>query len=159
MEKIELHLSYEVYEADELSVEDQNLLKYALEATRNAYAPYSHFYVGAAVRLKDGSIIIGNNQENAAYPSGICAERNALFHVGALGKGNCIDSIAIRARTDSLILNQPVFPCGACRQVMLEYEQINNQPIKVFMQGETGKVLVANGIENFLLPLVFKLIQ
>lgn len=159
MEKIELHLNYEVYEVHELGEEEQMLLKQALEATQNSYAPYSHFYVGAAVKLIDGSIIVGNNQENAAYPSGICAERNALFHVGALGKGNQIECIAIRAKTDSIILNQPIFPCGACRQVMLEYEQMGKQPIKVLMQGETGKVLVANGIENFLLPLVFKLIK
>ncbi|GIV44228.1 MAG: cytidine deaminase [Bacteroidia bacterium] len=159
MEKIELLLNYEVYEWGELSLEEQLLLSKALEATHHAYAPYSHFYVGAAVQLSDGSIILGNNQENAAYPSGICAERNALFHVGALGKGKEIISIAIRARTDSLILNQPIFPCGACRQVMLEYEQMCQRPIKVLMQGETGKVLIAKGIENFLLPLVFRLIQ
>lgn len=159
MEKLELYLNYEVYELEELSMEEQLLLRKALEATHNAYAPYSRFYVGAAIRLRDGTIILGNNQENAAYPSGICAERNALFHVGALGRGNEIVSIAIRARTDSLTLNQPIFPCGACRQVMLEYEQMCPQPIKVLMQGETGKVLVARGIENFLLPLVFKLIQ
>ena len=80
-----------------------------------------------------------------------------MFHVGALGKGKEIEAIAIRARTDFLVLNQPIFPCGACRQVMLEYEQLSNQPIKVLMQGETGKVLISKGIENFLLPLVFKL--
>ncbi len=159
MEKIELNLNYEVYDANELNFEDQNLLNQAFEVTKNAYAPYSQFYVGAAVKLKDGTIILGNNQENAAYPSGICAERNALFHVGALGKGKEIEAIAIRARTNSLVLNQPIFPCGACRQVMLEYEQLSNQPIKVLMQGETGKVLISKGIENFLLPLVFKLIK
>lgn len=159
MEKLELQLNYEIYEFHELNDKDQLLLTQAMEATRDSYAPYSHFLVGAAVRLRDGEIIIGNNQENAAYPSGICAERNALFHVGAIGKGSQIEAIAIRARTFSLVLNQPIFPCGACRQVMLEYEQRSQNPIKVFMQGETGKVLVAHGIENFLLPLVFKLIQ
>ncbi len=159
MHKIELNLSYELYEPDELSFENQELLAKALDATQNAYAPYSNFFVGAAVRLNDGSIIVGNNQENAAYPSGICAERNALFHVGAVGKGSIIEAIAIRARTPSFILNQPIFPCGACRQVMLEYEQLTGKPILVLMQGEIGKVMLARGIENFLLPLVFKLIK
>jgi cytidine deaminase len=159
MKKIELQIDYEIYQAHELSQEEQILLEKALNATFMSYAPYSQFYVGAAVQLRDGTMIIGNNQENAAYPSGICAERNALFHVGALGKASEIVAIAIRARTPSLTLNQPIFPCGACRQVMLEYEQLASNPIKVLMQGETGDVLVAKGVENFLIPLVFRLIK
>jgi cytidine deaminase len=157
MEKLELNLTYEIYEWEELSKHDQELLEKAHEATYNAYAPYSQFFVGAAVRLQNGSIYMGNNQENAAYPSGICAERNALFHVGAIGKAKEIEAIAICVRTSIAKIEQPIFPCGACRQVMLEYEQIVQKPIRVLMQGQTGKVLISNGIENFLLPLVFKL--
>lgn len=154
-----MHLEYELWEAEELGVQERKLLEEALEATYRAYAPYSQFFVGAAVLLTNGEILTGNNQENAAYPSGICAERNVLFHVGAMGKTHLIQALAIRVRTPNLVIDQPIYPCGACRQVMLEYEQQlpHNQTIKVLMQGQTGKILIAKSIKDCLLPLVFEL--
>lgn len=159
MEKFHLHLEYTLYDTEELEEQEQALLRAAMEATHRAYAPYSQFFVGAAVLLQDGQIFTGNNQENAAYPSGICAERNVLFHVGAIGMAQLIKAIAIRVRTPNVVIDQPIYPCGACRQVMLEYEQQlpNNQTIKIFMQGQTGKVLIAKSVKDYLLPLIFEL--
>lgn len=153
-----LTVKYEHFEnASELPESDQKLLEAAFTACDLAYAPYSGFHVGCAIQLADGDVIIGNNQENKAYPSGLCAERTALFYAGALGKGKDIRKIAVRGRSNQKLVDVPVTPCGACRQVMLEYEQLAGVPIEVLMQGETGKILKIKGIVPSLLPFGFDL--
>jgi cytidine deaminase len=119
-----------------------------------AYAPYSHFNVGAAVLLANGKIVKGNNQENASYPVGLCAERVAIFSAGANYPGIPVEAIAVIATSDHFHLDRPVPPCGACRQAIAEYEHRYNKKIKMIMAGETGKVLLSESIEN-LLPYQF----
>lgn len=140
--------------SDELPEQEKELLSRAVEARSNAYAPYSHFYVGAAVLLDDGSIVLGNNQENVAYPSGLCAERTALFAAGANYPGRSVKTIAISASSSDFDVNSPVYPCGACRQVMSEYEQLAGTPMKIVMAGKSGSVHVVDGLIN-ILPVAF----
>lgn len=128
----------------------QKLMNKAQEARESAYAPYSNFRVGVAIRLECGEIVIGNNQENAAYPSGLCAERVAIFYVGAAYPNEKIVEIAITARSQNQILDQPIGPCGACRQSMLEYEQKQNSSIPVYFTGETGSIIKVESIKDFL---------
>lgn len=139
----------------ELPEDELNLLKKALEASQKAYVPYSKFHVGCAILLDSGEIILGNNQENAAYPSGLCAERNAFFYCGSQGKAHQIRKIAVRAWSDNKPIEQPVTPCGACRQVMVEYERMTGGDIDVLLQGVSGRVLRLSGIEKTLLPFSF----
>jgi cytidine deaminase len=140
--------------ADELAANEKEILTAAYEAAKNAYAPYSNFLVGAAVLLQNGKIIIANNQENAAYPSGMCAERIALFSAVAQNPGVVISAVAISAISVAIDLNNPVSPCGACRQVIAEYETFFKNKIKIIMAGASGPVLVSDTIIN-LLPLIF----
>lgn len=151
LEKQHIEISMEVYE-DVSKLPDivQDLMNKAQEARENAYAPYSHFRVGVAIRLASGEIVIGNNQENAAYPSGLCAERVAIFYVGAAYPNEEIVEIAITARSQNQVLDQPIGPCGACRQSMLEYEQKQKKPIAVYFTGETGGVIKVDSIKDFL---------
>jgi cytidine deaminase len=156
MEHIKLTFEIEVYQSDnELGADDRELLKHAAMAARQAYAPYSLFKVGAALRLKSSKIVTGNNQENAAYPSGLCAERVALFFASANYPDDTVETIAVAALSDKFNINEPVTPCGACRQVMVEAEKLNNRKIRVIMQGENGKIFISNSIEN-LLPISFQ---
>lgn len=156
--KKELNISYELFEdLSQLPIDEQNLLTQAMKASENAYAPYSEFYVGAAVLLEGGEIILGNNQENGAFPSGLCAERTALFATGAAGKSGLIRKIAIRAQSPKYDMNHPVGPCGACRQVMVEYEKLSGQIMIVLLQGEAGDILRINGVAENLLPFTFDL--
>ncbi len=153
----EIHYSTIIREYDnmeELPDLDQQLIHAALDASHRAYAPYSHFYVGAAVLLEDGTRVLGNNQENAAYPSGLCAERTALFAAGANYPGKRVMKLAIVGRSNDFSVDSPVYPCGACRQVMSEFEQIGKQPMEIFMMGAKGAVHVVNGLIN-ILPLAF----
>ena len=143
--------------ASELSEDESGLLEAARLAGEGAYAPYSGFQVGCAVLLENGEIIMGSNQENKAYPSGICAERTALFYAGASGKAEQIKKIAIRGRSESRLIDQPVTPCGACRQVMLEYEQLAKKNLVVLMQGESGPILRLEGVAESLLPFGFNI--
>ena len=146
---------YTVYDSpEELSAEDAELLHKAHEATGNAYAPYSKFRVGAAVRMSNGEIVTGNNIENAAYPSGLCAERVALFGAMAKHPGMAIEALAITAHSSSKPITEPVAPCGACRQVMVEAEQVSKRPLRVICQGETGPIMAFDGIES-LMPFIF----
>lgn len=155
MKTIEITSKIKVFEKpEELSQEQHKLVQEAIKATKDAYAPYSEFFVGAAVLLNNGKIILGNNQENAAYPSGLCAERTALFHVGAKYKNEIIKSIAITAQSEKHQVNKPVIPCGGCLQVILEYEVKQNSPIEFILFGTSGEIYVINGIKN-LLPLQF----
>ena len=129
------------------------LLDAAREAAHKAYAPYSHFRVGAAVRLADGTIFAGSNQENAAYPSGLCAERVTLFYANAQKPDIAVETLLIFAETDEGVVEQPITPCGACRQVILEKEQQQGAPITIILCGR-DKMYRIRGIEN-LLPLTF----
>ncbi len=138
---------------DELSEEEQNLVERAIDAAQNAYAPYSGFRVGASVLLDNGVVIIGNNQENAAYPSGLCAERVALFAAGAQYPEVPVVAMAIVAINNGQVTNSPVTPCGACRQVMIETEVRFEHPIKLILYGKEN-ILVVDSARK-LLPLSF----
>ncbi len=156
MKEFTLSCSFSSFEsADELPKADLELLNEATKAASDAYAPYSKFSVGAALRLESGKIIRGNNQENVAYPSGLCAERVALFYASATYPNEKVESIAVTANTDELKFEDPVSPCGSCRQVMAETEKKQHTGIRVIMKGENGKVYVSENVKN-LLPLMFK---
>ena len=139
---------------EELEEQDRQLIDAAKHATQSSYAPYSHFQVGAAVRLSDGSVVTGSNQENAAYPSGMCAERTTLFHAGASYPDIPVVALAIAAYTDGEFTKKPIAPCGACRQVMLEVENRHHQPIRTLLYGTEGIYLIEGGTRE-LLPLTF----
>ncbi|HPR57520.1 MAG TPA: cytidine deaminase [Bacteroidales bacterium] len=156
MEKLRLTIEFEYYRSsDELSEAERELFRAAMDAAKNAYAPYSLYKVGAAVRLESGRIVTGNNQENVAYPSGLCAERVALFYASANYPDDHIVAIAIAANAVNFTIKDKVTPCGACRQVMKEAENQNKHTIRVIMQGENGAVYISNSVEN-LLPISFK---
>ena len=146
---------YTVYDAlDELEPQDAELLRRAHEATRNSYAPYSRFHVGAAARMANGDIVTGNNVENAAYPSGLCAERVTLFAAMAKYPGVAVEALALVAHSETKTIVEPVAPCGACRQVMVEVEQVSKRPLRVLCQGEKGPIMVFDGVES-LMPFIF----
>ncbi|TMM56301.1 cytidine deaminase [Maribacter algarum] len=155
MKKQNIAFELEIYESiDELHEVDQKLMIVAVEARKNAYAPYSNFQVGAALLLENGEVVIGNNQENASYPSGLCAERVAIFQAGAKYPGVVIISIAISATSINYKVDTPAAPCGNCRQSISEYEVKQDQPIQILMMGEVGEVLKCNSIAD-ILPLAF----
>jgi cytidine deaminase len=154
MRPIELKCTFTEYSVEELSEEDRELLATAKQCLHSAYAPYSNFKVGAAVLLENGTTVLGNNQENASYPLGLCAERVAIFSAGANHPGIKIKAIAIAAASKEFQINNAVTPCGACRQVIAEYEYRYKSPVKIIMAGENGKVLVAESIREFL-PMQF----
>ena len=152
----ELALKSAIYEADfsELTDQERELIETAKASTYNSYAPYSHFHVGAAVLLKNGTIIPGSNQENAAFPSGICAERSALFAAGAQYPDQPVMMLAIAARdTKGEFQAEPVSPCGPCRQVLIETETRFKQPVRILLYG-TKCTYVMDGIKE-LMPLSF----
>lgn len=153
--KLTITTHIEVFNSmDDLPSDDLELLKMAINALKSAYAPYSNFCVGAALLLENGKTHIGSNQENAAYPSGLCAERVAIFHASALYPNVPIKTIAVSVSSKNQIINEPVTPCGACRQAISEYEMMYSYPIRIIMSGETGKIYVSDSLEN-LLPLMF----
>jgi cytidine deaminase len=129
-------------------------MEMAVKARADAYAPYSNFKVGAAVLLLNGETVIGNNQENASYPSGLCAERVAIFQAGARYPGVPVNAIAISASSGNFDLKSPAAPCGNCRQAIHEYEQHYNSPVKILMMGVSGEVFMCDSIAD-LLPLAF----
>ena len=141
-------------EVSELPLKEQHLLNKATEAALDAWAPYSEFKVGAAIVLGNGQIVIGNNQENAAYPSGLCAERVAVFSACAQFPQEKIKAIAVTAYSAKLKVSFPVPPCGACRQVLSECEGRFQSPIKLILRGEVGKILTVDSVAS-LLPLTF----
>lgn len=154
MTRKEIKIAYLEYESiDQLKAEDRRLTDAAIEATRLSYAPYSDFNVGAAVLFEDGVIIKGANQENAAYPSGLCAERTALFYASASRPDKAMCAIAIAAGQNGVLCSNPVTPCGACRQVMAQYQTKSGRPMKVILIG-SERVLVFEKIDD-LLPLIF----
>jgi len=155
MKKITFNTSIEVYSNNsELKETDASLLKEAKEAVNHAYAPYSQFKVGAAVLLENGTTVIGNNQENAAYPLCLCAERVALFAAASQYPDVPVKAIAISAKSQNKKLNTPVAPCGSCRQAIYESEFRGKSPIRLIIQGETGDIYCMDTIKD-LLPLTF----
>ena len=137
----------------ELSAEDRALVEAAIRAQKSSYAPYSGFNVGAAVRLQDGTVGEGSNQENAASPSGLCAERTAMFAAAAAHPGVPMRSIAIAGGPKMTLCDEPATPCGACRQVMAEYQKVGGAPMSVLMAG-AGVIWKFDCVED-LLPMIF----
>jgi cytidine deaminase len=153
MKHLKIEINYDFVSESELSAEDLELVNHAKEATKNSYANYSHFYVGAALRLENGEIIIGANQENAAFPSGLCAERTAVFAAQAQHPEQPIKTLAIAARNANGFLKEPISPCGPCRQVILEVEDRYKQPVRILLYGTDG-VYIIDSIKD-LLPFCF----
>lgn len=139
----------------ELPVDVQELMGKAIEVRKNAYAPYSKFRVGAAILLDNGEIVVGSNQENAAYPSGLCAERVAVFQAGAIYPEATILKIAITAASDNNKTDTAVPPCGSCRQSIAEYESRQETPIEIYFMGEIGAIHKSASLRN-LLPFMFE---
>lgn len=138
MRKYEIRSEVTVYELQELTEEDRELVLAAMDATQRSYSPYSHFCVGAALRLEDGTIFTGSNQENAAYSMVLCAERTAIFHAQHEHPTQHIASVAVAARTQRGFIQAPIPPCGACRQVMIEVEDRYKKPMRVLLYGTDG---------------------
>lgn len=155
MKEIKLSTSFIVYDDfNELLESDKALFLASKQARDNAYAPYSKFHVGCALLLGNGEIVVGNNQENAAYPSGMCAERVAIWNASSQYPNVKIKKLFITAKSNKKVVTEPVAPCGACRQTIAEYEVNQNDNIEVFFTGEKGKVIKSNSLSN-LLPLGF----
>ena len=150
----EIKIAYLEYESlEQLEAGDKALAQAAIEATASSYAPYSNFNVGAAVLMEDGDIIKGSNQENAAYPSGICAERTALFYASSSRPDKAITGLAIAAGQNGKLCASPATPCGACRQVMAQYQTKSGRPMKVLLVG-AEKIWRFEKVDD-LLPLIF----
>ncbi len=155
MKEISITTRFAVYDSfDQLPLDIQTLMNRAIEVRKTAYAPYSKFRVGAAILLDNKKIVIGSNQENAAYPSGLCAERVAIFQAGALYPEVKIEIIAITAASDHNKTTAPIPPCGGCRQSIAEYELKQESPISIYFMGETGAIYQSNSLKN-LLPFMF----
>ena len=155
MKKIEIKTSFTAFQSvEELPQDVISLMEKAIEVRKNAYAPYSKFRVGAALLLDNDKIVLGSNQENAAYPSGLCAERVAIFQSGAIYPNAKIVKMAISAASDTNKTTTPIPPCGSCRQSISEYEFKQNTPIEIYFMGESGEIYKSDSIKN-LLPLTF----
>lgn len=155
MKEISITSSFTIYDnINELSQDVQDLMNQAVEIRKKAYAPYSQFRVGAALLLDNGEIILGSNQENAAYPSGLCAERTAIFYAGSAYPEAKILKIAITAASDTNQTKAPIPPCGSCRQSIAEYEIKQDTPIEIYFMGEIGEVYKSASLKN-LLPFMF----
>ena len=153
--KLNFSVSYEAYDQfSDLNEADQSLCKKAEDALVTSYSPYSNFKVATAVQLADGKVITGSNQENVAYPSGLCAERVALFTIGAGYPDAVIKRMVVTAHTDNFKIEQPVTCCGSCLQVMAEFEKKQDSEIEVLFYCIDGKILKVKGVKN-LLPFVF----
>ncbi len=155
MKEITITSTMTIYEnMEELPSDIHELMLQAIEARKQAYSPYSNFKVGAAIKLDNGVVVTGSNQENAAYPSGLCAERVAIYYAGAQYPDAKIESMALTAASDKHVVDEPVSSCGACRQAIAEYEIKQNQPIAIYFMGETGSIMKSNSLKD-LLPLIF----
>ncbi|GGW68727.1 cytidine deaminase [Winogradskyella epiphytica] len=156
MKELKIETTLEVYtDIAELPEDIQKLMRDAIDARDNAYAPYSKFNVGAAILLDNGEVIIGSNQENASFPSGLCAERTAIYYAGAKYPKAKMLKMAISASSRNQVTNQPIPPCGACRQSIAEYEVKQELPIELYFMGAQGKVIKSKSLAN-LLPLLFE---
>ena len=151
----QIQIRYNTYTWEELSDVNKALIKKSQAAQENAYAPYSNFNVGAAILLEDGTVFTGNNQENSAYPSGLCAERVAIFACAAQNPDLKIKVVAISADSEKFDINTVLAPCGSCRQSMYEYESRQKEPIKVLLKGADNQVIEFSSVAD-LLPLGFK---
>lgn len=150
----EIKIAYTEYGSlEQLEPQDRKLAETAIEATKNSYAPYSHFNVGAAVRLEGGEIVCGSNQENAAFPSSLCAERTAMFYANAAHPDKAMLSIALAGCQDGILCETPATPCGACRQVMAQYQTKSGKDMSVIMVGN-GKIWKFERVDD-ILPLIF----
>jgi cytidine deaminase len=155
MKQITITTQFTVFDSiPDLAIDIQNLMKEAIAVRKNAYAPYSKFRVGAALLLDNGIIVLGSNQENAAYPSGLCAERVAIFHAGSVYPKATILKMAITAASDTNKTTEPIPPCGACRQSIAEYEIKQDTPIEIYFMGEIGAIYKSDSLKN-LLPFMF----
>ena len=155
MKEIKIESTFKVFDnLTELSKDVSYLMQKAIEARQKAYAPYSNFTVGAAILLENNEIVTGNNQENASYPSGLCAERTTIYFAGSQFPNVKIIRMAITAGSKIKPTTEPIPPCGACRQAISEYEVKQNVPIEIYFMGETGKIVKSNSLAN-LLPLIF----
>ncbi len=154
MKAVKLDINYTEYSsAEEMNPQDRQLVEAPIEAQKGSYAPYSRFNVGAALRLEDGTIVKGANQENAAYPSGLCAERTAMFSASANYPGKAMVSLAIVGGFEGTVSDGPCSPCGACRQVMAEYQTLSGQAMSVIMYG-TKKTWKFDKVDD-ILPFIF----
>ena len=155
MKEIQLAFNVKIYQStEELPEQSKKLLLVARESANRAYAPYSGYRVGAAVLLENGEVITGNNQENAAYPSGLCAERTALFYASSKFPGVAVTTMAVTTLSNGVLPGEFAKPCGSCRQVMAEYEDLSGQPMEIILDGSTA-IAVMMGIDT-LLPFRFK---
>jgi cytidine deaminase len=155
MKEVKIESTFKVYEGlSELPDDIQHLMQSAIETRENAYAPYSKFKVGAAILLDNNEVVVGSNQENASYPSGLCAERTAIYYAGAKYPTAKILKMVLTASSQNQITDSPIPPCGACRQAISEYEIKQDKPIEIYFMGATGKVVKSNSLAN-LLPLGF----
>lgn len=155
MKQVKVESTFVVYDnLKELPSNVQQLMQKASDARDKAYAPYSNFFVGAAILLDNDEVVTGSNQENASYPSGLCAERIAIYYAGAQYPDAKILKMAIKAGSTKSITTKPIPPCGACRQAIAEYEIKQDTPIEIYFMGETGKVIKSHSLAN-LLPLLF----
>lgn len=150
----EIKISYMEYDSiEQMNPEDRQLAQAAINATKHSYAPYSKFNVGAAVMLEDGEIITGSNQENAAYPSGLCAERTAMFYASANRPDKAMTKIAVAAGQDGKLCDSPATPCGACRQVMAQYQTKGGRNMEIILVG--GKKIWKFEKVDDILPFIF----
>lgn len=154
MKQISINTTISVLSKHELSQEEQDLMAQAIEARSKAYAPYSKFTVGAALLLDNEIVVQGSNQENAAYPSGLCAERVAIYYAGATYPNAKIVKMFITASPKDRDLEEPIPPCGSCRQAIAEYEFKQDSPITIFFMGAKGDIYKSDSLKN-ILPLVF----
>ena len=154
MKKLSRTIEWSVLDENDLKSDDLMLINAAKEATTGSWSPYSGFKVGAALLLDDGTVVTGSNQENAAYPSGLCAERTALFTAGHAHPGKAVIALAIAARNENGYTRQPITPCGACRQVLAETEQRGGKPIRYILYGTEGTMLIEGGTDA-ILPFCF----
>ena len=154
MKQINITTKITVYSYEECTDIEKNLIDAAKQATSNAYAPYSHFHVGAALLLENGKIVTGNNQENAAFPSGLCAERTAVFYANAQYPDQKIEAMAVAAFYNGEFTNDLISPCGSCRQVLLEVESRYNSPVRILLYNNKNEVYVAESMSS-LMPLSF----
>ena len=155
MKEINIKTSFIVFDDfNELSESDKALFLESKKARDKAYAPYSKFHVGCALLLENGEFVVGNNQENAAYPSGMCAERVAIWNASSQYPNVKIKKLFITAKSNNKVVKEPVAPCGACRQTIAEYEVKQDDNIEVFFTGEEGKIIKSNSLSD-LLPLSF----
>ena len=153
MKEVKIEIKVQSYAYGELTEEERSLVDAACEATRRSYAPYSRFAVGAAALLENGVTVTGSNQENAAYPSGTCAERTTVFYANSQYPDQGVRMLAIAARSEEGFLERPISPCGACRQVLLETEKRYGKPLRILLYS-TKEVYVLTGVKS-LLPLCF----